>query len=604
LDGIVERLRTSEEDGVRDGSNWVQVASAGLHWSVAPELCGELFAANGLRLEEWLRAGHARVVKSGPHQTVYHVILPGLNFHLKHYRLMNLRAWVRQLLRPAKARGEYERAKAVAARRVPTINALGIGQRRLGPGPSYLLTESLEGTEPLNTFVETSLHRLEPERRAIIGQGLARELGKHIARMHDAGIFHSDLHPGNLLVRLEGGDRVRLYLIDLHDVRLGRPLKWRAAQQNLIIFNRWFVLRSSRSERLRFFRAYCGERATLAAAGGRPTRPWGDHPAMRLAVGRELERRTWNSNIRFWRQREERCLVSNRYYQRIRSRGVAGYAVRELEPSSLSALVADPDEPFRWPQTRILKHSGSSTVAEIEFRVGGIIRPVIYKRFSATAWSDPWTGLVRWSGALKSWIYGHALRDRLLPTARPLAVFHRRRRGLPRDGYLLSEKVPDAVDLRVHVESLNRLPEGERRAALRRRIDEVSRLVRELHRRRLLHRDLKAANILVQSPTSKVQGQNSWPGGNDFGPLWLIDLAAISRQAKLPRARRLQNLGRLHASFRENPRLTRTDKLRFLRTYLQWGLLGRGGWKRWWRDVERATREKVKRNLRNGRPLT
>jgi hypothetical protein len=303
--------------------------------------------------------------------------------------------------------------------------------------------------------------------------------------------------------------------------------------------------------------------------------------------------------------------VTNRYYQRIRSRGVGGYAVRDLDPSSLSALLASPDEPFEWPGTVVLKHSRSSTVAEIDIRVGGIVRRVIYKRFTATAWSDPWTGLVRWSGALKAWIYGHALRDRLLPTARPLAVFHRRRHGLPRDGYLLSEKVPDAVDLRRHFESLNRLPEAEHRAALHRRIDEVARLVRELHRRRLLHRDLKAANILVQDPKSKVQDRNPRPEGNDFGRwtrdfgrLWLIDLAAISRHDKLPRARRLQNLGRLHASFREDRALTRTDKLRFLRTYLQWGLLGRGGWKRWWRDIERATQDKVNRNLRNGRPLT
>jgi tRNA A-37 threonylcarbamoyl transferase component Bud32 len=618
LDAVVERVKASEEDGVIDGSNWVRVASAGLQWQVAPELRDRLFGANGLRLEEWLRGGHARIVKNGPHQTVYHVVLPGLDFYLKHYRLMNVRAWIRQLLRPAKARGEYERAQAVAARRVPTITALGIGQRRLAPGPSYLLTQSLEGTEPLSTFVETSLHRLEPARRAAVGQCLARELGKLIARMHDAGIFHSDLHPGNLLVRPDEGDRVRLYLIDLHDVRLGRPLKWPAAQQNLIIFNRWFVLRSSRTERLRFFRAYCAERAALAEAAGRPAGPWENHPALRFAVGRELERRTWKSNIRFWRQREQRCLVTNRYYQRIRSRGIAGYAVRDLDLSSLSALLAGPDEPFGCPGTVILKHSRSSTVAEIDVRIGGIVRRVIYKRFTATAWSDPWTGLVRWSGALKSWIYGHALRDRLLPTARPLAVFHRRRRGLPRDGYLVIEKVPDAVDLRRHLESLNRLPQAERRASLHHRIDELARLVRELHRRRLLHRDLKAANILVQSeksevqsPKSKVQGQNPGPGGNDFGPwtsdfgpLWLIDLAAISRHDKLPRARRLQNLGRLHASFRENPALTRTDKLRFLRTYLQWGLLGRGGWKRWWRDIERATQDKVIRNLRNGRPLT
>jgi hypothetical protein len=65
----------------------------------------------------------------------------------------------------------------------------------------------------------------------------------------------------------------------------------------------------------------------------------------------------------------------------------------------------------------------------------------------------------------------------------------------------------------------------------------------------------------------------------------------------------VQNLARLHASFAQSAPLTRTDKLRFLRVYLQWGLFGRSRWKRWWAEVEAATRAKVARNLRNGRPL-
>jgi hypothetical protein len=65
----------------------------------------------------------------------------------------------------------------------------------------------------------------------------------------------------------------------------------------------------------------------------------------------------------------------------------------------------------------------------------------------------------------------------------------------------------------------------------------------------------------------------------------------------------VQNLARLHASFHRLPGVSRTDKLRFLRVYLAWGLRGRLGWKRWWAQVEAATRAKVARNLRNGRPL-
>ena len=83
----------------------------------------------------------------------------------------------------------------------------------------------------------------------------------------------------------------------------------------------------------------------------------------------------------------------------------------------------------------------------------------------------------------------------------------------------------------------------------------------------------------------------------------LIDLVGVRRLHKLPRSRRIQNLARLHASFLRTPLLTRTDKLRFLRVYLQWGLLGKNAWKRWWMEIEAATQAKVARNRRTGRPL-
>ena len=77
----------------------------------------------------------------------------------------------------------------------------------------------------------------------------------------------------------------------------------------------------------------------------------------------------------------------------------------------------------------------------------------------------------------------------------------------------------------------------------------------------------------------------------------------MARYRKLPRSRRVQNLARLHASFCRTPSVTRTDKLRFLRIYLRWGLFGRGDWKNWWHEVEAATRLKIARNARSGRVL-
>jgi len=77
----------------------------------------------------------------------------------------------------------------------------------------------------------------------------------------------------------------------------------------------------------------------------------------------------------------------------------------------------------------------------------------------------------------------------------------------------------------------------------------------------------------------------------------------VKRHRRLSRRRRVRNLARLHASFFQSAAITRTDKLRFLRTYLQWGLFGRDGWKRYWREIEAATKSKIARTRRLRRPL-
>lgn len=556
------------------------IASGGFRWQLPSRLAQTLLGPAGLRLPEWLRAGQARTVKHGPHRTVYHVTLPGVDFFLKHYRLSDARSRLRQWLRPSKGRTEYERALAVAERGVPTAKPLGYAEclQRSRPGECYLLTQTLPGTEPLGGFLDNELPRLPRQRQPRLRQTLARELARLLARMHEAGITHHDLHAGNILVRLNR-DAVELFLIDLDAVALGRPLGWKAARANLVMLNRWFSMRAGRSERLRFWREYRRLRM--------PTAP--------DELARELEAATWHSNLRFWAGRDRRCVESNRYYRRVRTGNFVGYLVRDLDGETVEAISQDPDAFFERAGAVLLKNSRSSTVAELELPVGGQLRPVIFKRFRVTTWTDPWRNLPRASGALRSWIQGQGLRERALPTARPLAVLHRRRWGLWHEGYLLTEKVPEAIDLRTFVDGLDA-------KQVRGHVEQLARLVRELHRCGLSQRDLKAANILMspqRCPWSLLPPAEP--------PLrhepWLIDLVGLTLHRRLSRRRRVQNLARLHASFLDQPLLSRTHKLRFLRVYLQWGLLGRRGWKTWWREIEAATLAKVAHNQRSGRPL-
>src|SRR4051812_29875790 len=198
-----------------------------VRWQVRPCARAALFGADGLPLDEWLRDGRAQVVKQGPHRTVYRVRLDGLDVHLKHYPVYDLRAWLRQLVRPSKARTEYEIAERLAARGVPTVVPLAVGERvtTLGAGESWLVTETLAGTEPLSTFVER-LPQMDARRQTALRQRLAVALGRFTARLHNAGVLHHDLHAGNLLARWTD-DEPELFLIDLHYVRIHDHVGWR-----------------------------------------------------------------------------------------------------------------------------------------------------------------------------------------------------------------------------------------------------------------------------------------------------------------------------------------------------------------------------------------
>jgi tRNA A-37 threonylcarbamoyl transferase component Bud32 len=591
-------------------SSLAQLTVGGFRWSLSPDLPAHLLNLEGLRLPEWLRSGQACVVKQGPHRVVYRVELPGLCFYVKHNLIHDQRAWFRQLVRPSKARLEFDRVTAAALRGIPTIAPLAIAEQetRVGSGESILITRSIDDCIPLHFFLAAVLPTFAEPRAARLRQQLATELGKLVARIHDAGILHHDLHAGNLLVRITSDDRVQLFVIDLLAVKMGPPLDWRQSRENLVMINCWFTLRVNRADRLRFWKAYF-----LARRLGTWQR---DAYGTKLyAKGLdEIEELSWQRNLRFWSRRDKRCLYNGRYYRKIKTAQFVGHAVTEVDSSDLEDLLKDPDAPFRMATVpasgiRVLKESISSTVIEMDFKVNGQTRRVVYKRFRVTSWKDPVASLLRPTPALRSWVHGQGFRERGLPTARPFVVLHRRSAGMWHEGYLLTEKIAHADDLHDYLQSLDVAPRNQRLRLLRQLIDRVARTIRALHQRELSHRDLKAANILVRrwnAPDAEPSAYSQDIENLLYMPesaVWLIDLVGVECFGSLSRARRVQNLSRLNASFFTTAKITRSDRLRFLLTYLNCGAFGRCDWKSWWKQVERATRKKVERNRRRGKPL-
>ncbi|MGC8638254.1 MAG: lipopolysaccharide kinase InaA family protein [Isosphaeraceae bacterium] len=569
---------------------WQWTSTGDVGWWFRGPWSEVLLGPDGLRLQEWREEGRLTTVKSGPHRIVYRVDLPEGAIFIKHYLVPDYRAMFRQWFRRGKGRNEGKRSAVLAAIGVPTIYPIALGERRKRKFlfENYLITWEIPQAVPLDEYLEHNLEHLPEPNRSRVRQRLATSLAVLTARLHNAGMTHIDFHPGNVLVRIGQGDMPELSMIDLDALRQGSRLSWTAAQRNLALLDHYFWLRSSRTDRGRFLKAYLANR----------TEPTPD--VRQFARGIEESTRAWAE--RLWRRWGRRCRSTNKYFQKYKGEQTWGVAVRDLDAGEIAALLADPDAPFADPRSTLIKNSRTSTVAEAMMLVGGAPTRVVYKRFNRKKWIDPWLNLFRPSRAWRSWQAGQDLASRGIPTPRNLVFLARKRRFwtnpfswfLPHETYLATCKQEHVVTLAHYVRNLLPvLDPDDRRRQIHRINQELARLLRDLHERSLSHRDLKASNILIHLDAEET-GQL----------LSLIDLVGVRVCNPVPLGRRIKNLARLSISLDSAPGRTRTETLRFLRGYLPWGLSPLSNWKQVWRSTEIAVQAKKARNRRRGRPLS
>lgn len=563
------------------GWDWVSAGEIG--WWVRPGWRAALIGPKGLRLDEWRDQGRLRTIKAGPQRVVYRAELPEGAVFIKHFLVPSWKERWRQWFRRGKGRNEAKRAQRLDRAGIPTITPIALGEQRKHKFlfENYLVTPEIAGMAPLDEFVEQTLGTLPEPRRGRVRRALAVALGELTARLHRAGFVHQDFHPGNVLVGLDGDDRPHLAMIDLDALRVRNELSWNGVRENLALLNHYFVLRCSRTDRRRFLSAY------LAARGEEP----GDVPTL----ARTIERSTRLWAERLWRRWGKRCRGSNKYFQPDQAEGAWGVASRDLDPQTVQRLLADPDALFHAPGTTLLKDSRTTTVAEAVLPVAGRPTRVIYKRFNRKKRLDPLLTLFRPSRAWRAWQGGQHLASRGIRTPRNLAFLARTGSGrLPRDTYLVTIRAEPSITLGDYVRNvLPTLDPDARRRQTRRLTLAMARLIRTMHERSLSHRDLKAANVLIEGDPDAHEVQLS-----------LIDLVGVHVAHPLPRHRRAQNLARLQVSLSESLDWSRTDALRFLRAYLPWGQTRRGDWKGLWRAIDRRCRAKLARNRRRGRILS
>jgi hypothetical protein len=536
-------------------------------------------------------AGWQRV-KDNARREVWRAVICGVPYYLKYY--FRDRWWRRlgQLFRPPACRAEWEgglftaRAGIAAPQPVAFTRDLRRGRRRC----DLLVTEAIEPAQPLNDFwLQLGADADIAQRRRQQSQ-LTELLAELIARAHQAGFEHLDMHAANILVQPLAPQRYRVLFIDLQSARRGVPLSDQAVVRNLAQLNQWFRRHSSVADRLRFLRAYlrwrCEFEPQFAHARALDVSCRELVAKLQTAAHRHAER--------LWAQRDRRAARNGRYFLRLKlPGGWRGMAVATCKHATDESRASQMDFTRQWwrqqftPPLRGLagdgatacknSHSAAVCRATLEHDDGQL--PVIVKRPLARNWHRRLALLLRPSRSLRGWRMGHALLHRDLPTARPLAVLERRWGPLVLDSLLVTEALPEAVDL----ETFLKRAAGQHSPAdwyrLKRELCRcLARNLRRLEERGFEHRDCKASNVLVV-PRPQL------------ALLW-IDMDGL-RHKPIRRAAPLRALVRLHVSLLNSPGLTRTDRVRFLKLYFARYGQPADGWRALWPALVQAGAEKI-----------
>ncbi|MFH1745555.1 MAG: lipopolysaccharide kinase InaA family protein [Planctomycetota bacterium] len=535
-----------------------------------------------------------QLVKHNARREVWRASLSGRIFYLKYYRSGSWLARLKHWLRGRACETEWNGGIFALRWGINAVSPAGFTTRLpcAGGYRDLLISEAAEPAYALNDFWrKIRADDDSARRRRDTGQVIER-LAELIARAHQSGFEHLDMHAANILVQPIAPGRYRVLFVDLQSARLGVPISARAIVRNLAQLNQWFRRHSSIGERLRFLRAYFCWRHEYEGAFTHGRLLELSFGALIQALARVADRHA----RRLWARRDRRARRNGRYYARLKlAGGWRGMALARTkhgsEESRASHLILKPTwwrtelaNPLRWFTTETgqsCKDSHSADVRRVILSHPDGNIPAIVKRPRARNWRRRLSQCLSVSRSLRGWRRGQALLHRNINTARPLVALERRRGPFVLDSILLTEAIPGAVDLETHLHKEHATRNGTEWFHHKRMLLElVVRQLRRLHARGFSHRDCKASNILVSRyPRIEL--------------LW-IDMDGIRGPHRRPRqGQEPQALVCLHVSLLEVPGLTRTDRVRFLKSYCARFGADPNTWRRLWHELDPHIANKV-----------
>jgi tRNA A-37 threonylcarbamoyl transferase component Bud32 len=440
----------------------------------------------------------------------------GTRIFLKRDKSKGWFEYVKYCVLPSRGRKEWLTASPLEEREVNIPKPLGWMERR-GQGrvkESYYISEAVgSGVPCIEDAVELT------NRATIV------ELAKAVRKIHDEELFHKDFHAGNFLWHGQS-----FVLTDLHGAKivgrlsLNRKL-WMLSHLFHSLRSRW-----AKEHETQFLEAYF--------EGETPA----DHKKEEYLQTIHL----WMDRLqrRQWRSRTKRCLKESTEFTIEKERGVVYYHRRDFPLDRLRRVVQEHRRVVREEPSALLKNSTHVALSMVETGK----EKICVKQFSyPTLWGRLKECFRREKG-LKAWVAANGLRARGMMGLELLAFVKRKRWLGAREGLLMMEVLESGQELDRYL--VKGFDDFRRK---RRFINAFAQWLSQLHEKGIHHQDMKTCNIWVS------EKEGDWV-------YTLLDLEDVVLDETVDEKKFFRTCLQLNTSIPS--RITRTDRLRFLRQYL------------------------------------
>jgi tRNA A-37 threonylcarbamoyl transferase component Bud32 len=457
---------------------------------------------------------------------------------------------------------QWETARAVQARGIALRRPIAIGCcKSMGfIRSAYLVVETIPGSMPLKDFLDR--HGPRPGSLNLPDNtDLIDLFAAFAAQLRKVCLMSADFHLGDVLIRVADG-KPCLYLADVDKLELKRPGAALRGLDNLRMLDAVLWGRAPSRGQLLFMRMYLRRLA--------------DWRETVLRAGRRLA--AMPEELRFFPCRSGQDADMHELV----THGLRGCMKRGDHEEALLKLLEAPDALFNRPEAVVIKNS--PTTSALLLQAPELPWPVYMKRYNPKGCLFAARYMLRRSRARRAWQTARALCARHVPTPEPLAFVERRQCGFLKASYLVTRALAGAEGLDLYVEKyFTAWTIDEKRAFIGR----LAALLKSAHDQGMVHGDLKAKNILVAAD------------GGSGEQFWFIDLDAARLRPASCLSEKCRDLARLNCSFLNTALVSRTQRLFFLRCYIE------GCPQVWLRDAWKTIQELSWRKLlKSGRDFS